>query len=87
MYTGRLIVTPKNGMFNMPAGTALTLQYDRYDATTGFVAGIFTAGLPDSAAVTLLQSRLTASVLVGAARSAGAASPRQDRTTRGPFAT
>ena len=44
MYTGRLEITPKNGLFNMPAGTTLTLQYDRYLATTGFQAGIFTGG-------------------------------------------
>jgi hypothetical protein len=43
--TGRFEVTPKNGLFNMPAGTTLTLQYERYRATTGFVAGVFTGGV------------------------------------------
>jgi hypothetical protein len=43
--TGRFELTPKNGLFNMPAGTALTLQYERYRATTGFEAGIFTGGV------------------------------------------
>jgi hypothetical protein len=45
MVTGRIEITPKNGMMNMPAGTALTLQYERYRATTGFEAGIFTGGV------------------------------------------
>lgn len=43
-YTGRVSLTPEGRMFNLPEGTTLTLQYDRYNATTGFVAGIFTAG-------------------------------------------
>ncbi len=42
--TGRFELTPKNGIFGMPAGTALTLQYERYRSTTGFEAGIFTGG-------------------------------------------
>ena len=29
----------------MPGGTALTLQYERYRATTGFEAGIFSGGV------------------------------------------
>ena len=29
----------------MPAGSTLTLQYERYRATTGFEAGIFTGGV------------------------------------------
>lgn len=44
LYTGRLEVTPKDGMFRMPRGTSLTLQYERYFATTGFEAGIVTGG-------------------------------------------
>lgn len=42
--TGRLEITKKNGMFGMPAGTTLALQYERYKSTTGFEAGIFTGG-------------------------------------------
>jgi Protein of unknown function (DUF3570) len=44
LYTGHLDITPKNGLWHMPPGTALTLQYERYVATTGFEAGIFTGG-------------------------------------------
>lgn len=44
LYTGKLVITPKKGLLNLPAGTGLTMQYDRYRATTGFEAGIFTAG-------------------------------------------
>ena len=43
LYSGKLTIAPKRGLFHMPAGTALTVQYDRYRATTGFEAGIFTA--------------------------------------------
>ena len=42
--TGRLEITKKNGLMGMPAGTTLALQYERYRATTGFEAGIFTGG-------------------------------------------
>lgn len=42
--TGRLELTRKNGWFGMPPGTTLALQYERYRATTGFEAGIFTGG-------------------------------------------
>lgn len=45
LYTGHLDLTPKQGLWGMPRGTALTLQYERYLATTGFEAGIFTGGL------------------------------------------
>jgi hypothetical protein len=44
LYTGRVEITPKSGMFHMPGGTTLTLQYERYLSTTGFEAGIFTGG-------------------------------------------
>jgi len=44
-YTGRLEITPAGGLFAMPVGTTLTLQYERYLSTTGFVAGIFTGGV------------------------------------------
>ena len=43
--TGRLEFTPKSGLLGMPSGSALTLQYERYRATTGFEAGIFTGGI------------------------------------------
>jgi uncharacterized protein DUF3570 len=43
-YTGHLDIAPKGGIFLMPPGAALTLQYERYLATTGFQAGVFTAG-------------------------------------------
>jgi hypothetical protein len=42
---GRLEFTPGKAMFNMPAGSTLSLQYERYSATTGFQAAIFSGGL------------------------------------------
>ena len=41
---GRLEITPRDGLMGMPAGTALNLQFERYDATTGFQANVFTGG-------------------------------------------
>ena len=43
--TGRAEITPKRGFFGMKPGTTLTLEYERYKTTTGFVAGIFTGGV------------------------------------------
>jgi hypothetical protein len=43
--TGHVSITPKNGFWNMPPGSALNIQYERYNATTGFEAGVFTAGV------------------------------------------
>ena len=43
-YTAHVDITPKRGLFMMPPGTTLRLQYERYLATTGFQAGVFTAG-------------------------------------------
>ena len=43
--TARFEITPKGGLLTMPAGSTLTLQYERYRATTGFEAGIFTGGV------------------------------------------
>ena len=43
--TGRFEITPKAGLLMMPAGSTLALQYERYRATTGFEAGIFTGGV------------------------------------------
>lgn len=45
LVTGHVEITPKNGLMGMPAGSSLTLQYERYHATTGFEAGIFTGGV------------------------------------------
>jgi hypothetical protein len=43
-YTAHVEITPKAGIFHLPPGTALKLQYERYLATTGFQAGIFSGG-------------------------------------------
>jgi hypothetical protein len=43
-YTGRVVITPGRALMWFPEGTGLTLQYDRYRASNGFVAGIFSAG-------------------------------------------
>jgi hypothetical protein len=45
LYTGKVVITPKESWFRLPAGTALTLQYERYRADNGFRAAIFTTGL------------------------------------------
>jgi len=45
LYTGKMVITPAHGLLNMPEGTALTLQYERYSATTAFQSAIFTAGI------------------------------------------
>ncbi len=45
LYAGRLAITPKGGFMKLPDGAGVTLQYDRYRASTGFNAGIFTLGL------------------------------------------
>ncbi|MEP7309373.1 MAG: DUF3570 domain-containing protein [Acidobacteriota bacterium] len=44
-YTGRLVVTPKGQLLGLPAGTGLTVQYDRYRADNGFEAAIISTGL------------------------------------------
>lgn len=44
-YSGRIEITPKRSFLNLPVGTALSLQYERYDATTGFQAAIFSGGV------------------------------------------
>jgi hypothetical protein len=43
--TGRFEITPKHGLLGMKAGSSLSLQYERYHSSTGFVAGIFTGGV------------------------------------------
>ena len=44
-YTGKIVVTPAGKLWWLPEGTALTLQYERYQADNGFTAGIFSTGL------------------------------------------
>ncbi len=43
-YTGRFEITPKQGIFHMPPGTTLNIQYERYRTTTDFEAAVFTGG-------------------------------------------
>lgn len=45
LYTGKLSITPKGSWFRLPAGAALTLQYERYRADNGFRAAIFSTGM------------------------------------------
>jgi len=45
LYTGGIVLTPAEGLLGMPRGTGLTLQYEFYDATTGFQAATFTTGV------------------------------------------
>ncbi len=44
LYSGRLIYTPANAFLFFPRGSSLTLQYERYVATTGFQAATFSSG-------------------------------------------
>ncbi|MEQ1899047.1 MAG: DUF3570 domain-containing protein [Vicinamibacterales bacterium] len=45
LYTGRLNVTPKQGLLAFREGTSLTLQYEYYRNTTKFQAATFTAAI------------------------------------------
>jgi len=45
LYSGRVEITPKTRLLGLADGTALTLEYERYRADTGFQAAIFSAGL------------------------------------------
>jgi hypothetical protein len=45
LYTGKVIVTPKDQFLWFPKESALTLQYERYRADNGFQAAIFSAGV------------------------------------------
>ena len=44
-YTGRAEITPKAQWWWLPEGTALTAQYELYQADNGFNAAIFSTGL------------------------------------------
>ena len=44
-YSGRVVITPKGSWLGLPAGTGLTVQYERYRADNGFDAAIFSTGL------------------------------------------
>lgn len=45
VYSGSVVLTPHGGLWRLPDGTAVTVQYDRYRASTGFEAGILSTGL------------------------------------------
>lgn len=45
LVTGRVVYTPKDGIFGIKAGTSLSLQYERYWTDRNFDAAIFTGGL------------------------------------------
>lgn len=45
LYSGRVVITPKNGMWGFTPGTALSLEYQRYLASTHYQAAVFAAGL------------------------------------------
>jgi hypothetical protein len=44
-YSGKLVVTPKHDWWWLPDRTAVTIQYERYQADNGFRAGIVSTGL------------------------------------------
>ena len=45
LYSGRLEIAPKGGLFKLAEGSTVVLEYERYRANTGFQAAIFSAGL------------------------------------------
>lgn len=45
LYSGRLVITPSDGLWGFAQGTALDFEYERYIANTSYQAAIFTAGL------------------------------------------
>jgi Protein of unknown function (DUF3570) len=45
LYSGRVVITPKARLWNLPEGSQLSVEYDRYIATSGFQSAIVTAGL------------------------------------------
>jgi hypothetical protein len=44
LYTGRLVITPRDGLWFLPRGTAFDAQYERYLANTGFEAATISLG-------------------------------------------
>jgi hypothetical protein len=44
-YSGLVVITPKASWLGLPAGTGLTVQYERYKADNGFEAAIVSTGL------------------------------------------
>lgn len=45
VYSGKIELTPHAGFWRLRDGTGLTIQYDRYRASSGFEAGILSAGV------------------------------------------
>jgi Protein of unknown function (DUF3570) len=45
LYSGKMVITPGEGLWGMPKGTSLALEYERYLATTNFQAATFSFGL------------------------------------------
>ena len=45
LYSGKMVITPELGFWGMPKGTSLSLQYERYLATTNFQAATFSLGV------------------------------------------
>jgi hypothetical protein len=45
LFTARATITPRDGLMMFPAGSSLTAQYEFYQSTTKFEAGIFTIGV------------------------------------------
>lgn len=44
-YIGKVVVTPAGGMWWLPTGTSVMVQYERYRANNGFEAGVLSTGL------------------------------------------
>ncbi len=45
LYSGKVAITPSGGLWGMPKGSSLLLEYERYIATNNFQAATFSAGV------------------------------------------
>ncbi len=45
LYSGKMVITPSEGLWGMPKGTSVALEYERYLATTNFQSAMFSFGL------------------------------------------
>ncbi len=45
LYSGRAVFTPKGRPWGLPEGSAFSVEYERYIATTDFQSAIFTGGI------------------------------------------
>jgi len=97
LYSGRVVITPHRGPFELPDGTSAELSYDRYLASTAFQAAIFSTWAGSRKALRLNWRRAprgrtgwaawstpAATSTFSACRRASASGPSASRTPTGP---